>query len=190
MAQKDKERWEERYKKGWRSSLHKTLLDFYHLAKVGRALELACGTGENALFLASKGFLVDAIDISCTAIEMAKQEAEARGLKVNFICADLDDYELLENTYDLVINFYYLNRNLCPKIIKALKIGGLLIFETYNYKHLCVREDFNPEYLLKEGELLELFKGLEVIYYREEFNISTLVGRKVYNTLHEPDCGF
>ena len=42
------------------------------------------------------------------------------------------------------------------------------------------REDFNPEYLLKEGELLELFKGLEVIYYREEFNISTLVGRKVF----------
>jgi len=55
MAQKDKERWEERYKKGWRSSLHKALLDFYHLAKVGRALELACGTGENALFSGKQG---------------------------------------------------------------------------------------------------------------------------------------
>ena len=50
---------------------------------------------------------------------------------------------------DLVINFYYLNRNLCPKIIKALKIGGLLIFETYNYKHLCVREDFS-KFILSE----------------------------------------
>lgn len=180
MSREDKERWEERYKKGWRSSLHKTLVDFYSLAKVGRGLELACGTGENALFLASKGFQVDAIDISCTAMEMAKQEAKKRGLKVNFICADLESYELLEDTYDLIINFYYLNRDLCPKIVKALKVGGILIFETYNYKHLCIREDFNPEYLLKEGEILEFFKGLEVICYREEFNISTLVGRKVF----------
>lgn len=178
MSQEDKERWEEKYKKGWKSSLHKTLLDFYSLAKVGRALELACGTGENALFLASKGFLVDAIDISCYAIEIAKREAKARNLEVNFLCADLDDYQLLENTYDLVINFYYLNRDMCPKIVKALKLGGILIFETYNQKHTLVKKDFNPKYLLKDGELLELFKELEVIYYKEDFNISTLIARR------------
>lgn len=178
MSQKDKERWEEKYKSGWRSSLHKTLLDFYSLAQVGRALELACGTGENAIFLASKGFIVDAIDISCIAIEIARQEAKARGLNINFVCADLDHYELLEDSYHLVINFYYLNRDLCPKVVKALKVGGVLIFETYNQKHTLVKKDFNPEYLLKDGELLELFRDLEVIYYKENFNISTLVAKK------------
>lgn len=179
MAIEDKERWEERYRRGWRSSLRKTLIDFYSLAKVGKALELACGTGENALFLANNGFWVDAIDISCNAIEIAKEEAKRRGLKVNFICADLEDYKLPEDTYDLVINFYYLNRDLCPQIVKALKAGGILIFETYNHRHICLRPDFNPNYLLSEGELLDLFKDLEVIYYREEYNLSTLVAKRV-----------
>ncbi len=178
MGIEDKERWEERYKKGWRSSLHKTLVDFYSLAQVGRALELACGTGENALFLASKGFLVDAIDISCNAIKIAKEEAKRRGLEVNFICADLENYKLSEDTYHLVINFYYLSRDLCPQIVKALKVGGILIFETYNHRHTSLRPDFNPNYLLKEGELLDLFKDLEIIHYREEFNLSTLIAKR------------
>ncbi|MGB9874038.1 MAG: class I SAM-dependent methyltransferase, partial [Hydrogenobacter sp.] len=59
-----------------------------------------------------------------------------------------------------------------------LKPGGILIFETYNEKHMILRRDFNPFYLLKEGELLRLFKDLEVLYYAENFNISTFVGRK------------
>lgn len=179
MARVDKERWEQRYMSGWRSQTHKTLLDFYKLAPVGKALELACGTGENALFLAKKGFDVDAIDISCTAISIAEEKARREGVNVNFLCADLDEYTLPENTYDLIINFYYLNRSLSNPIVKALKKGGLLIFETYNQKHMIIREDFNPDFLLKDGELLELFRGLDVLYYREEFNVSTLVGRKV-----------
>ncbi|MFN3711886.1 MAG: hypothetical protein ACK4S8_15200, partial [Alishewanella aestuarii] len=57
--------------------------------------------------------------------------------------------------------------------------GGILIFETYNHRHICLRPDFNPNYLLSEGELLDLFKDLEVIYYREEYNLSTLVAKRV-----------
>ncbi|WP_340695068.1 class I SAM-dependent methyltransferase [Hydrogenobacter thermophilus] len=176
MAVEDKERWDQRYLRGWETQLHKTLLEFYHLAKVGKALELACGTGENAIFLAKEGFDVDAIDISCVAIEKARRRAKDEGVNVNFMCADLDDYALPQNTYNLIINFYYLNRKLSGQIVRALKPGGILIFETYNERHKVLRKDFNPLYLLKEGELLILFKELEVIYYAENFNISTFIG--------------
>ncbi|GBC88181.1 Tellurite methyltransferase [bacterium HR13] len=179
MSVEDRERWDKRYAGGWKTQLHRTLLEFYHLAPVGKALELACGTGENAIFLAKVGFDVDAIDVSCVAIDEAKKRALEEGVQVNFICADFDEYKLPTDTYHLVINFYYLNRKLSEAIVKALKPGGILIFETYNEKHIILREDFNPLYLLKCGELPDLFKDLELIYHAENFNVSTFVGRKI-----------
>lgn len=178
MSLADRERWNLKYSKGYRTSLHKTLLDFYHLAPLGRALELACGTGENAIFLAQKGFQVDAVDISDVAIDVARNKARELNLNINFIVADLDEYPLKEEYYHLVVVFYYLNRTLAAPIVRSLKRGGVLIYETYNRNHLHIRGDFNPDYLLEEGELLRLFKDLQVIHYREEFNVSTFVGRK------------
>ncbi len=178
MALWDKERWDFKYLHGWQSTLHKTLVEFYTYAPLGRALDVACGTGENAVFLAEKGFIVDAIDISLLALKKAKRLAYEKKLNVNFICADLDYFILKENTYTLIANFYYLNRRLIPYMKKASKNGGLLIFETYNEKHTLVKKDFNPDYLLKEGELLKLFEGFRIIFYREEFNVSTLVAFK------------
>jgi len=175
MALQDKERWDFKYLHGWQGTLHKTLVEFYNYAPVGRALEIACGTGENAIFLAEQGFTVDAIDISIIALKKARRQANERNLKVNFICADLDYFTLRENTYTLIVNFYYLNRRLIPQIKKALKPNGLIIFETYNERHTLTKRDFNPDYLLKEGELFRLFEGFRVIFYKEEFNISTLV---------------
>jgi SAM-dependent methyltransferase len=179
MALEDRERWNQKYLAGWKSSLHKTLLDFYRFAPLGRALEVACGTGENAVFLAKAGFVVDAVDISDIAIQKAKELARKEGVYVNFICADLDHFVPEENAYELVVNFYYLNRSLIPKLKRALKQEGLIIFETYNEKHTLVKKDFNPEYLLKEGELLQLFRDFEVLHYSESFNISTFVGKKL-----------
>lgn len=80
---------------------------------------------------------------------------------MNFICADLDYFVLKEDTYNLVVNFYYLNRRLIPQIKKALKPNGLIIFETYNERHTLIKRDFNPDYLLKEGELSRFLRTLE-----------------------------
>ncbi|WPM31880.1 class I SAM-dependent methyltransferase [Hydrogenobacter sp. T-2] len=178
MALQDKERWDFKYLQGWQSTLHKALVEFFTYAPVGRALEIACGTGENAIFLAEQGFTVDAIDISIVALKKARRQAYERNLRVNFICADLDYFILKENTYTLVVNFYYLNRRLIPQIKKALKPNGLIIFETYNEKHSLIKRDFNPDYLLKEGELFRLFEDFRVVFYKEELNISTLVAFK------------
>jgi len=80
--------------------------------------------------------------------------------------------------YDLIVNFYFLERKLFPKIKRSLKNGGLLIFETYNEEHLKVNPSFNPEYLLKKGELIRAFGEFVPIYYCEESNITTLVAKK------------
>ncbi len=178
MAEIDRIRWNQRYVDGWKSGLHKTLLDFYKLAKIGRALELACGTGENAVFLAKQGFSVDAIDISDVAIEKAKSLAKKEGVNVNFINADLDCYQLPTQEYDLVIVFYYLNRNKFKEIEKALKPGGILIYETYNERYLVPRPDFNKNYLLNLGELLLAFPKLETLCFKETNHISTLIAKK------------
>ncbi len=179
MAEIDRIRWNQRYSSGWQSSLHKTILDFYKLAKTGRALELACGTGENAVFLAKQGFSVDAIDISDVAIEKAKSLAKKEDVNVNFINADLDCYQLPMQAYDLVIVFYYLNRNKFKEIEKALKPGGILIYETYNERYTVIRQDFNRDYLLGLGELEKAFSDLDILCFKEPNHISTLVAKKI-----------
>ena len=71
-----------------------------------------------------------------------------------------------------------MDRGLFPKIKRALKKGGVLIFETYNEDHLGVNPEFKREYLLSRGELLREFIGMEVLYYSEVSNITTLVAKK------------
>ena len=100
----------------------------------GSALDLACGTGRNALYLAGKGYAVSAVDSSPRAIGLAEQAARKEGLKINWIVADLDDYAIREQ-YDLiVISFFYPDRNLVPLIVNALKKG---VF--YSMKTTCFR---------------------------------------------------
>ncbi len=150
--------WNRRYSEGRRSKLHTTLLRFYHLAKIGRALDVACGTGENAIFLAKKGFQVDAVDISDVAVRIARRNARREGVRVSFKSCPAEVFSWRPERYDLIINFYFLDRRIIPKMVRSLKRGGLLIFETYNTSYLNVKPDFNPEFLLRHGEILELTK--------------------------------
>ena len=138
--------------------------NFYHLATHGCALDIAAGNGRNALFLAQKGFVVDALDISEAGLRMAT----GRDPNVRAACVDLDVYDLVSRRYSLVVNIRYLNRRLFPQICEALIGGGVLIFETY-----LKRPDFIPQrphrddHLLRINELLLGFLKLEVVYYRE-----------------------
>ncbi|MBF8265713.1 MAG: tellurium resistance protein, partial [Dehalococcoidia bacterium] len=159
----------------------------------GRALDVATGMGRNALFLAQQGFAVDAVDISSAGLAIARQKALETGLTVNWIQADLDTFGLPSQTYDLIIDNFYLNRPLAPKIIEALTPEGILIFE----HHVLPRRDtacrvstprapMNPELKLKHGELKALFRSLDILHYKEEsvlkegdfVPIARLVGRK------------
>ena len=161
------------------------LVDFIPALPVGRALDIACGEGRNAIYLAREGFDVDAIDISDAALE--KGRAAAGGLKINFIAADLEVFQIPENSYDLIINFNYLQRPIVSDIRRGLKVGGYIIFETYTLEQQQFGRPTNPEFLLKPNELFTMFKDLHIIYYREgvveeggrKKGIASLVGRKL-----------
>ena len=138
------------------------------LPESGTALDAAMGTGRNALFLAELGYQVTGIDISPVAVERCREEASRRGLQLQAICDDLESYAWPEQAFDIVLNFYYLQRELCPALSRALRAGGVLIFETFTTEQRAF--GWGPtrdEHLLLPGELRELFPELETLAYRE-----------------------
>ena len=140
---------------------------YLHLARPGRALDIAAGSGRNAVFLAGKGFAVDAVDISDVGLHMfAGSHANIFAL-----CADLETYEIAAHRYSLIININYLNRRLFPYIQAGLVPGGLLIFETFlNRPGYQPQKPFSPEHidhLLKPNELAGAFPDLTTLVWRE-----------------------
>ncbi len=133
----------------------------------GKALDIAAGKGRNALFLAEEGFSVEAIDISEVGLQEARRRAEEKGLTITFRQADLDKAELPEASYDLILNINFLQRFLIPKMKRALKVGGYIIFDTYLIDQRVIGHPKNPDYLLGHNELLELFRDFRILYYRE-----------------------
>jgi len=132
-----------------------------------RILDLASGLGANALYMASQGKNVVAIDIAEDALFALKKNASSKKLNLDLVVADLDLFFLPENYFDGVICFYYLNRKLFGEIRKSLKSGGLFIMETYLETQLnnsCV----NQRHKLKQKELLFEFRDFEVLGYIEE----------------------
>lgn len=164
---KPSETWDERYASGKYSSAkpHKLLIELAENLKAGNVLDLACGTGRNAIFLAEKGFKVTAIDNSVVGIEIAKQRAKEKGLKIDFRVADLekDEFVIEENAYDLVCDFYYLQRELFAEMKKGVKASGLIISTI----HIYGEGENEGRFLLKEGELKEFFDDFEILHYHE-----------------------
>ena len=151
----------------------------------GKALDIAMGEGRNAVFLAKNGFEVDGCDVSEIAVKKTLGLAKENNVRVNAFVADLEIYKLPKDAYDVVACFYYLQRSLIPQIKEALKPGGMVIYETYTIEN-CERGFEGPknrDYLLKTNELLDLFKDLTIIYYRElvlddKKAVASLIARK------------
>jgi tellurite methyltransferase len=168
----DRERWntvftEKKFVLGRRANPF--LRRHVNLLPEGKALDLATGEGRNALFLALRGFEVDAVDISEVGLNKAQALAKEMGVRIHTVAADLDTYSIAKTKYDLITNFYFLDRNLIPKIKDGLKRGGRIVFETYllEQRDLVRRGPRNPKYFLKHNELLRLFKGFRILIYRE-----------------------
>jgi SAM-dependent methyltransferase len=172
MSIEDKLRWDQQHESTRGSSEPSSFLAEILAAEAwtlprGRALDVACGKGRNALFLAERGFDVVAIDISPVALEEGRKRAGEKKLAIGWQQADLEQIELSDDTYDLVVNFNYLQRSLIPQIKKALKTGGFVVFETYLIDQSAIGHPKNPAYLLEHNELLDFFRDFRVLYYRE-----------------------
>jgi len=134
----------------------------------GRALDVACGNGRNALHLARLGFEVDAVDVSDFAIERLRAEAARRGLAIDARLADLELEPLQQGVYDVVVDVNYLQRDLFPALEGALRPCGVLVFETFARPHLEeLDQRMNPAYVLATNELLRAFPSLVVKHYHE-----------------------
>jgi len=164
MATEDKIRWEKKYQtQPIPTKVVEILKTYAPLALGNRALDIACGMGRNSRYLASQGFEVDALDISPTAL------SQLEGIKgIHTQEVDLDTHEFLENHYDLIVCTYFLKREIFPKIARALKKGGILIFETFVYHPDNEKAPSNRSFLLEQGELKATFgEDYEIIHLRE-----------------------
>ena len=171
----DKERWNTRHvKKPMKKIVSPILEKYISHAKVGNAIDVACGTGRNTHFLEELGFKIDAVDLSDYALSKIKDTPNI--LKID---TDLDTYNIKKNSYNLILNTNYLNRRLMAQMSAGLRENGVLIFETFIVAHEKPENgSMNPDYLLKNNELLETFKELEIIFY-DERDDSNSFGEKI-----------
>ena len=146
------------------------LADCAHLLPAsGRALDLACGRGGNAMFLAEHGLQTWAWDISETVLEQLTAQVTRAGLKLHTEVKDIENTELPVACFEVIVVSFFLNRSICESIIKMLTSDGLLFYQTYTVDALKAGiGPTNPDYLLHPNELIKLFDGLQLHAYRED----------------------
>lgn len=134
------------------------------IAPRGQVLDLACGNGRHARFLESAGLSVTAVDRDAQAV------AALRGRPgIEVVVADLEGsaWPLAGRRFDAVVVTNYLHRPLCSPILAALDAGGVLLYETFMEGNARFGRPSNPDFLLRPGELLEAFAGLEVVAFEQ-----------------------
>ena len=144
------------------------LVENIDLLPGGRALDLAMGGGRNAVFLAQAGYETEGVDISRKEVDAAFELARKSGVELKARILDLEDaVHFDEASYDVMICFNYLHRPLIPKIKDALRIGGMIVYETYIVDQTRFGKPRNPNHLLKRNELLNMFRDFRCLRYRE-----------------------
>jgi len=163
--------WDERYRGGEHTTAEPSRLIRTAIAgrPPGRALDLACGAGRHAIYLAESGWEVTAVDGSLVAIEMLTARALERGVTLDARIADLEagKFQIEPNAYDLVCDFQYLQRDLLPGIRAGVKPGGIVVAEIHLNDGKPNVNPINPRFLLERGELREIFDDWEIEYYDE-----------------------
>jgi SAM-dependent methyltransferase len=133
-----------------------------------RALDVAMGSGRNAVVLARAGFLTCGVDISLDAVRDAKAAALAEGVRIDGWCADLTHYPLPRGRFDLVVVCRYLQRDLFPALRDAIAPGGIVLYETFTTRQRELgRPPTSPDHLLEPGELRKAFDGFDRLFYEE-----------------------
>ena len=165
----DRDRWNSRYlahagpdavPRAWLTA-HAALLPAPALA-----LDLAMGAGGSAGWLAERGWRVVGLDVADVAVRAAK----ARWPALRAVVADLQALPLAVSeapTFDLILDFYYLERSLWPWVRRSLRPGGLLVMETLARGPTGATGGANPVYLLDPGELRAAFRDWQLLDYSE-----------------------
>ena len=169
MAIEDKIKWDKKYTENPKlledRDPSKKLDSIIKLTQGKKALEVACGSGRNSIFLAKNGFNIDACDISKIALHTLNNKGYNT---INTKLIDMDNFIPQNNQYDLIVKTNFLDRKLIPNLLNGLKKEGLLFIETYMDDPSNTKPNSNPEFLLQKEELKSFVtKGFELIDYDE-----------------------
>lgn len=191
MSPSSRTRWDDRYASGdWRDVDSPTTIvedAVPWLDGDGPALDLACGAGRNALFLAERGYSVLGVDISVEGLRILRGRAAERDLSVQPVLAELPRFDVRPETFRVVVNTHFLLRETFGLIRRAVAPGGLLLFETYQMDEIEVLGgDIRRAYVLERNELRRAFTGFELLLYEEgvferpegERGLSRMIARK------------
>jgi tellurite methyltransferase len=191
MTVNEKTIWDKKYSEGSHRSLDPDpfLVSAYDEFLFGTTpvlgLDVAGGVGRHSIWLAQRGWRVKLLDISEVGIQKAQENAQSTNTSSSILTEVLDlnvVQDLGREQYDLVLVFFFLQRELFPAVISALKTGGTVIYKTYTTE----QKNFaggpsHPMFLLEPNELLRAFRSLRVLHYHEtirERGMAELVVRK------------
>jgi SAM-dependent methyltransferase len=168
-----REDWDKRYSSVenlWAVKPNRFLVAEVTGLKPGRALDLACGEGQNAIWLATLGWDVTGVDFSEVAIAKARSRADRDGVRVEFVCADLLGYEPAASAFDLVLVLYLHipadgRRQVLANAAAALAPGGTFVLVGHDLTNMTdgVGGPSDPDLLCTPDQIASELPGLEIV---------------------------
>jgi tellurite methyltransferase len=159
--------WNARHSGALPGAPEPSVIEMLELLPRGLALDVACGAGRHSLLLARSGFKVIAADYAETALRTLQSAARAEHLDIWPLAADLSNFPLPRCRFDTILNVSFLDRQLLPRLIEALRPGGALLFDTFLIDQAATGHPRNPDFMLAHYELREMLHGTDLVRYRE-----------------------
>lgn len=134
----------------------------------GTVLDVAAGRGRHTRFLNGLGYRVVAVDVDLSKLEDLRDDPG-----IELVEADLENrpWPLGGRRFEAVVVTNYLHRPLFPTLVESLAPGGVLIYETFAEGHERYGKPTNPEFLLRDGELMHAFgETLDVVAYEQRLD--------------------
>jgi SAM-dependent methyltransferase len=168
-----REDWDARYaavENLWAANPNRFLVAEVGELDPGRALDLACGEGQNAIWLATLGWQVTGVDYSEVAIAKARARAEREGVDADFVCADLVSYEPEAVAFDLVVVLYLHipsreRRLVLGRAAAAVASGGTFLLVGHDTLNMTegVGGPSDPDIHFTPNEIAAELPGLEIV---------------------------
>jgi rhodanese-related sulfurtransferase len=145
------------------------LVENFNLLPKGIALDVAMGNGRNAIYLATRGFDVDGVDVDPDVVAQARATARRFHAPIRALIGNVEDgtYIIPMEAYDVIVVFNFLHRPLFRDIKDGLKPGGVVVYQTYLEDQIRFGRPKNPAHLLAPGELADVFSEFEVLRVSE-----------------------